>query len=135
MYYYLIVLFFLKIRMYCLLYLLFCKMQCHGSKRFYLQTQTNKKVFLALPPNVYLVSNCYKRVGPNTSTPVFYEYVEPLEKRKTQWERIKAAGADQRLCDVYRSSEAFKKDVEYKTARYENYPQIVVCEVDKKEIS
>lgn len=102
------------------------------AKDFICRHKLTKKFFSTLPAGVYLVSNCYKRVGPNTSTPVFYEYVEPPEARKTQWERIKTTGADQRLCDVYRSSEAFKKDVEYKTARYGNYPQIVVCEVDKK---
>jgi len=105
------------------------------AKDFICRHKLTKKFFSTLPPGVYLVSNCYKRVGPNTSTPVFYEYIEPPEGRKTQWERIKTAGADQRLCDVYRSSEAFKKDLEYKTARCGNYPQIVVCEVDKKEIS
>jgi tripartite-type tricarboxylate transporter receptor subunit TctC len=91
-----------------------------------------RKYFLGLPTGVYLVSNCYKRVAPNKSTPIFYEYVEQLAQRISQWERVKAAGADQRLCDVYRSSEEFKKAVEYKTAAYGNYPGIVIFEVDKK---
>ena len=91
-----------------------------------------KKSFSTLPAGVFLVSNCYERIGPNTSTPVFYEYTDPPEGRQAQWERIKAAGADQRLCYVYESSEAFKEAVEYKTSRDENYPTIVVCKVDKK---
>ena len=103
------------------------------AKDFICRHRLTKKFFSTLPPGVYIVSNCYRRVGPNTSTPAFHEYTEPPRGRKAQWERIKTAGADQRLCDVYRSSEAFKKDVEYKTVRYNNYPRMVICEVDKKE--
>ena len=102
-------------------------------KGFICNHKLTKKFFSTLPPGVYLVSNCYEQIGPNTFTPAFYEYTELPEGRKAQWERIKAAGADQRICDVYKSLEAFKKNAEYKTARDENYPQIVVCEVDKKE--
>ncbi len=91
-----------------------------------------RKYLLGLPTGVYLVSNCYRRVGPNKSTPIFYEYVEQPEKRRFQWERIKAAGADQRLCDVYKSSEEFKKAVEFETAFYGGYPGIIICEVDEK---
>ena len=91
-----------------------------------------KKFFLGLPSGVYLVSNCYKKVAPNISTPIFHEYTEQPTKRISQWERIKTVGADQRLCDVYQSSEEFKKAVEYKTVAYGNYPKIVIFEVEEK---
>lgn len=90
------------------------------------------KYLLGLPTGVYLVSNCYKKVAPNTSTPIFYEYTEQPAKRISQWERIKTVGADQGLCDVYQSSEEFKKAVEYKTVTYGHYPGIIIFEVDEK---
>ena len=97
---------------------------------FICRGKLTKKFFSTLPVGVFLVSNCYEKLSPKKSTPLFYEYTESPEGRKTQWERIKTVGADQRLCDVFESSEAFKKDVECKTARNENYPVIVVCEMD-----
>ena len=97
--------------------------------------ELTKKYFWGLTTGVYIVSNCFRRVGPGKSTPVFYEYVEQPEKREAQWDRIKSAGADQRLCDVYRSSEEFKRAVEFKTAVYKNYPGIIICEVDKEGFS
>jgi hypothetical protein len=93
-----------------------------------------KKYFWSLPPGVYIVSNCYSSVGPGKSTPVFYEYVEQPDKRKVQWERIKTAGADQRFCDVYQSSEEFKRAIEFKTAVCKKYPGIIICEVDTEKV-
>jgi hypothetical protein len=94
-----------------------------------------KKYFWSLPSGVYIVSNCYRSVGLGKSTPVFYEYVEQPEKREAQWNRIKNTGANQRLCDVYQSSEEFKRAVEFRTEDCKNYPGIVICEIDMEEFS
>ena len=64
------------------------------------------KSFLAeLDTGLYLVSNTY--VGENT--PNFAEYVVAQEKRPEQWEKIKAAKAEQRICHVYRRKEDYER--------------------------
>jgi hypothetical protein len=90
-----------------------------------------KKFFMSLPAGVYVVSNCYDTLGPGHATPVFNEYVAPQEERKSQWDRIKAAYADQRLCDVYCSAEDYKKVVQSRTTQSPGYPSILITERDK----
>ena len=94
-----------------------------------------KKFFMSLPARVYVVSNCYDTLGPGRATPVFNEYVAPQEERKSQWDRIKAAYADQRLCDVYCSAEDYKKVVQSRTAQSSGYPSILISERDKNASS
>jgi hypothetical protein len=87
-----------------------------------------KKFFMSLPAGVYLVSNCYETLGPGLATPAFSEYVAQEEGRKAQWGRIKAVCVDQRLCDVYRSSEDHKGALQSRTAQSLRYPSILICE-------
>jgi len=94
-----------------------------------------KKFFMSLPAGVYVVSNCYDTLGLGCATPVFNEYVAQREERKAQWDQIKAVGADQRLCDVYRSAEDYKKIVQSRTAQSPGYPSILISERDKNASS
>jgi hypothetical protein len=89
-----------------------------------------KKFFMSLPSGVYVVSNCYDSLGPDRVTPAFNEYVVSQDERKSQWDRIKAAYADQRLCDVYCSVEDYKKVLQLRTAQSPGYPLIVISERD-----
>jgi hypothetical protein len=92
-----------------------------------------KKFFMSLPTGVYVVSNCYDTLRPGHATPVFNEYVLPEDERRSQWGRIKAAYADQRLCDVYRSAEDYKKVLQSRTAQSSNHPSILIAERDKND--
>ena len=65
----------------------------------------SKKFFASLPNGVYLVSNCY--ASPPISN--FAEYVVPSAEREEQWQRITAAGADQRLCRVFKDQAAYQQ--------------------------
>ena len=90
-----------------------------------------KKFFMSLPAGVYVASNCYNTLGPGCATPVFNEYVAQREERKAQWDTIKAVGANQRLCDVYRNAEDYKKVVQSRTTQSPGYPSILITERDK----
>ena len=90
-----------------------------------------KKFFMSLPAGVYLVSNCYDTLGPSRATPVFNEYVVHCQERSAQWDRIKAVGADQRLCDVYRSAEDYKEVVQLRAAQSPGYPSVIICEPEE----
>lgn len=57
-----------------------------------------KGFFMALPTGSYLVSNCGNTPGKHV--PTFNERVGPAAARQAQWERIKAARAHGRLCNV-----------------------------------
>lgn len=61
------------------------------------------------PVGSYIVSNCYRRVSSSRYEPVFQEEVKKPEEREAQWERIKAARANGRLCFVYPSIEDYAK--------------------------
>jgi hypothetical protein len=91
-----------------------------------------KKFFMSLPEGVYVVSNCHDTLGPGRATPVFNEYVVQCEERSTQWDRIKTVGADQRLCDVCRSAEHYKKVVQARTAQSPGYPSVIICEPEEE---
>jgi hypothetical protein len=71
----------------------------------------SKKVLMDLPTGAYLVSNCFKPVGPNRLAPAFTENVASPAEREAQWRRIKAAGIDQRLCFVYRNVEDYERSI------------------------
>jgi len=87
-----------------------------------------RKFFMSLPEGVYVVSNCCDALGPGRATPVFHEYVARREERPAQWDQIRAVGADQRLCDIYRSVEDCKNELESRTAQSSSYPSIVIFE-------
>jgi len=76
---------------------------------FITRTKLTKKFFIELPESVYVVSNCYKKVGHNKIVPAFEESVESHEEREAQWGRIKSAHANHRLCFVYTSFEDYEK--------------------------
>ena len=90
----------------------------------------NKKYFLGLPAGVYLVSNCYEMVTMETYTPAFYEYVVAPDQRESQWQRIKAAGANQRQCEVYENADEFKESLRQRTGRSASYPRLILVEKD-----
>ena len=62
-----------------------------------------KGFLMAQPTGSYLVSNCGSTPGKHV--PTFNERVGPTAARQAQWERIKAARAHGRLCNV-RETEA-----------------------------
>jgi len=66
-------------------------------------------LLMALPKGNYIVSNCYKRVGHNKFEPIFQEEVTALEKRRDQWDRIKAARVNGRLFRIYTSKQDYEK--------------------------
>jgi hypothetical protein len=67
-----------------------------------------RKFLMGLSEGVYLVSNISRTRGKS----VFEGYVISAEMRHIQWDDIKKAGADGRLCDIFRSRahyEEFRK--------------------------
>ncbi len=58
-----------------------------------------KRLLFQLAEGSYLVSNTMV----TTDQPSFSEKVQPVERREAQWQRVKAAGANGRLCDVFAS--------------------------------
>ena len=61
-----------------------------------------KKVYFAAPAGCFLASN----VMTDRFSPVFAETVFDLpHERLSQWARIVAAGADQRLCRIFRDEQ------------------------------
>lgn len=67
-----------------------------------------KEFLLTLLKGYYVVSNCYRSVGENKMVPRFQELVSAPQKRIAQWQRVKNAGADGRLCFVYASPDAYQ---------------------------
>ena len=61
-----------------------------------------KSFFMAQRSGTFVTSNCYQA---KSGQPVFAEVVAELPERLAQWERIKAAKANGRLCNVFRSRE------------------------------
>ena len=76
---------------------------------FPIRRKLTKKLLMRLPAGVFLVSNCYTPIGYRKVAPVFYEKVRPLDDREDQWQRIKAAGANGRICAVYWDIEDYKR--------------------------
>jgi hypothetical protein len=60
-----------------------------------------RKFFMNLPEGVYLVSG----VGYAPGVPVFGETVLPVAEREAQWQRIREARVNGRLCDVFRTQQ------------------------------
>ena len=100
-------------------------------KKLHQPQKLTKKFFLSLPTGVYLVSNCYEMVSTDAYTPAFYEYVVASDQREAQWQRIKAAGANHRLCIVYRTTDEFTESLRRDTERSTNYPRFVLVEKEK----
>lgn len=63
-----------------------------------------KKFLMSLQSDIFVQSNC---LG-SDMTPIFAECVALPNRRLEQWERVKAAGADGRLCYVHRSKTDFE---------------------------
>jgi len=89
-----------------------------------------KQFFMSLPTGVYLVSNHCAVLKSGCITPVFNEYVTQRDERQTQWDRIRRAGAAQRMCDVYRGSEDCKQMMQWRTKMSADSPSIIICERD-----
>ena len=64
-----------------------------------------KKFLMGLPDNVFLVSNIF----PTRYVSAFAEKITPLAKRIYQWQRIKEASVDQRLCYVFKTKKDFER--------------------------
>ena len=64
-----------------------------------------RRFLLSLEEGLYVVSNVYDGTTRQTAKPAFAEPVAPAEDREAQWQRIKAAYADGRNSDVFRSAE------------------------------
>ena len=95
-----------------------------------IRQKLTKKLLMGLPTGVFLVSNCYKVIGPHTVTPVFAEKLVPLDDRERQWQRIKECGANGRTCEVHTTSEEYKRNREIWTKMSSKWPRIVLLEVD-----
>lgn len=100
------------------------------SKSYPIREKLTKTLLRRLPAGVFLVSNCYHPMGPNTVTPVFAESVAPLDDRDEQWQRIKDAGADGRTCEVHKDPESYKLQQQAATQSSNRYPSVVLIEVD-----
>ncbi len=73
-----------------------------------------KQAFMALETGILLASDVY--CGPRES--VFREIVKRHEKRAEQWKRILAAGAQNRICDI------FKDDRHYTAFLNQFFPEL-----------
>jgi len=76
---------------------------------FFTKNRLTKRFLMTLQTGAYIISNCHKPVSPNKFKPIFEEEVAALEQRQVQWERIKAAHADGRLCRVYTDREYYEE--------------------------
>jgi len=65
----------------------------------------SKAFLMNLTDGVFLVSNLYGI----DKKPEFAEIVKPLSSRNDQWQRIKEARADQRLCHVFRTEKDYEE--------------------------
>jgi len=61
----------------------------------------SKRLLMEITTGYWVVSNCFSEFNHF----VFYEAVEPIAGRDEQWNRIKAARADQRLCNIFETKE------------------------------
>ena len=69
------------------------------------RTKLTKAFLFSLPENVRIVSNTYKPTIGGFCMPCFDEIVESSKtERQAQWERIKAAGTNGRLCNIFDSA-------------------------------
>jgi hypothetical protein len=81
-----------------------------------------KSFLMSLTEGVYLVSNiCQSR-----EKSIFEEHVVSHATRREQWNQIKQVGADNRLCDVFRSrahyeefQKAFPRELSHSDASIE----------------
>ena len=64
-----------------------------------------KKFLIELPTNSYLVSN----VGYDKYTPMYENRVVAASKRENQWNEIKQASVNNRLCYAFRNKSDYKK--------------------------
>ena len=70
----------------------------------HLSTKLTRKILLAAPAGAYLASNLMV----DRHHPVFAEVVgSTLQDRSEQWSRIRAVGADHRLCRVFATEDEF----------------------------
>jgi hypothetical protein len=60
---------------------------------------------MSLPAGPFLVGNVCDADYP----PSFAEIVVPKPEREKQWERVKAANAQNRLCDLFKNRASFER--------------------------
>ena len=75
-----------------------------------IRSELTKQFLMSLPTGCFLVSTCDGPSGPHV--PRFHERVGPKADSEAQWRRVKAAGADGSLCNVYRSEDLMSEIVE-----------------------
>lgn len=70
------------------------------------RVKLNKKNYMKIEDGVFLSSNA---TFDSPAKPVFAEKVVPSSKRDEQWQRIKEASADQKLCMIFKNKHDFNK--------------------------
>ncbi|HLH53791.1 MAG TPA: hypothetical protein VKY92_09270 [Verrucomicrobiae bacterium] len=83
-----------------------------GLKHLNNTNKLTKKYLMSLRAGRFLVGN----VCDHHYQPSFAEHVVQPQLRTRQWERIKARGADGRLCDLFKSEQAFRDHARRKRA-------------------
>jgi hypothetical protein len=78
-------------------------MKWDGFDNWLARGKLSKKFLMELPEIGYIVSN----VGLTPDQRIFAEKVAPLSKREDQWRRIVSAGADQKLCMVFKNEKEY----------------------------
>ena len=64
-----------------------------------------KRFLFSLEEGLHVVSSVYDGATRQTAKPAFAEPVAPADDREAQWQRIKAAYADGRNCNVFADAE------------------------------
>lgn len=75
----------------------------------HISSRLTRQFHLDLPEGSYLVSNCISGLSAEGVIPVFAEPVVSMTRRAEQWQRIVAAGANQRICHVFEDEEGFEE--------------------------
>jgi hypothetical protein len=92
-----------------------------GGDTVYAHNVLTKKFLLSVPEGKYLASNCFS--GPNMKSGSIFEGIVPAEAERLEfWKKIKAAGADQRLCVVYDSKEEYDASINQLRSQYVQNP-------------
>ena len=75
------------------------------TSRVIARAKLTKRLLMDQREGVYIASNQYIPVNPGPAVPTFEGHVARPDDREAQWERIKAAGANGRMCNVYEDPE------------------------------
>jgi len=79
------------------------------------RVKLNKKNYMKIEDGVFLLSNA---TLDSPAKPVFAEKVVPSSKRDEQWQRIKEASADQKLCMIFKNKHDYNKWIKGCDAAY-----------------